>query len=109
MYKRRAHILFVYAQALDRVALTRQVRRIGDDWLEAKMKGPDDAIEPEHLAWADLVVALDETSCHRLQTARISCPYRCWRLRPGLQWHTDLQQQIQSMVGGMKLLQRLDP
>ncbi|MDD3760092.1 MAG: hypothetical protein PHO57_04570 [Acidithiobacillus sp.] len=99
MYKRRAHIVFLHEQypgiAERAVALAEQS---GGKWLEARH---------EHLDrdWPDLLILLDGRDPDKLELASHTRG-KSWPLGPD--WEAELQQRIGGMIGGFRLLARLD-
>ena len=100
MYKRRARILFWHptdsAKARYAAALA---EALGADWLEAR------ADETDH-AWPDLLIALD---CHTApgisRAAHTQCKY--WPL-PQDGWEDTVHARILGVLGGLRLLARMD-
>ena len=101
MYKRRARILFWHPTdpAKARYAAT-LAESLGADWLEAR------AEETDH-DWPDLLIALD---CHAapliFRAAHTQC--KCWPLVAQDLWEDAVHQRILGIIGGLRLLARMD-
>lgn len=100
MYKRRARVLFWHPTdpAKARYAAT-LAGNLGADWLEARADATD-------RAWPDLLIALD---CHTLpEIPRAEHTQgKYWPL-PQNQWEAALRARILSVIGGFRLLARMD-
>ena len=100
MYKRRVRILFWHPTdpAKARYAAT-LAEALGADWLEARTD------EPDH-AWPDLLVVLD---CHTApdipRATHTQCKY--WPLAQG-SWEDAVRARITGVIGGLRLLARMD-
>ncbi|MEY2343123.1 hypothetical protein AB4090_13570 [Acidithiobacillus sp. IBUN Pt1247-S3] len=99
MYKRRAHVVFLHEQrpeiAACAVALAEQS---GGEWLEARHEYLDQN-------WPDLLILLDGREPDKLDIPQHTRG-KAWPL--GTDWEAELQQRIGGMIGGFRLLARLD-
>ena len=99
MYKRRAHVVFLHEQhpeiAARAVALAEQS---GGEWLEAR----HDYLDQN---WPDLLILLDGRQPDKLKLPK-HMRGKSWPL--GSDWETDLQRRIAGMIGGFRMLARLD-
>ncbi len=99
MYKRRARVVFLHEQdpeiAERAVALAEQ---LGRDWLEARHEYLD-------RDWPDLLILLDGRAADKLDRS-IHTRAKSWPL--GADWERELPQRISGMIGGFRLLARLD-
>ena len=129
-YKRKAHVLFVSSGEVCRALLaTHYAHTLGAEWIEARAVGLDvsarcaltdidqadqtkHTLDQANIAWADLVVSLDEY-------ADIACP----PLPTNVQKHCypfpqpeniedlrrvrdAIKQLVEGMIGGMRLMNR---
>jgi len=132
-YKRRAHVLFVGSGEACRALLAAHfANTIGAAWMEARAvllqaalvplapacelaggESPEQTVHglnQENIAWADLIVTLDEAA----NLACLSCPtrvqQRCY-LIPQPETTADMQhvrdtiqQRVEGMIGGMRMM-----
>lgn len=103
MYKRRARIRFWHAEDGGKARRAAGLAyRLGGDWVEADaLVGlGNDAADP----WPDLLIALDCSHPPALPLAHHTrC--KCWPCSDGGQ---DTRQRILGILGGLRLLARLD-
>lgn len=98
-YKRRARVLFV-ADGSEAALAHACAQRIGADWLEpCADKSPPSAAA---LAWADLVVSLDESAQATMPALPPNARHVHWRIAG----HDDIERRMLGMIGGMRLLSR---
>lgn len=111
MYKRPARVLFVAesdAGRSERIAqLTNTHHR---DFLRARSAASWAETSSADLAWADLVITLDERARHEAAVLKTGKPTRHWPEPAGETEEaiTDALERLESMVGGMRMLARLD-
>jgi hypothetical protein len=111
MYKRPARVLFLSTfDAALASQIAAQANADYPDFLEARAAGADDGLTREALGWADLLVTLDETTCRRVASAAPDKPSRAWNLADSdpTTWPDQVRRELSSMVGGMRMLARLD-
>jgi hypothetical protein len=110
MYKRRARILFVGQGQVSLELACAVLERVASEAMQGRcLCLARQELESETVDWADLLIALDEVACHRLQEAEIHVPYRCWEQpRESATASEYFKQQLRSMLGGMRMLQRTD-
>jgi len=110
MYKRPAHILFLGRQTAQLELVCELSEQLAVECLQARSIELE-GLEPgdDRLAWADLLVAIDEYACGVLENVQGDVPYRCWEL-PGDNslWREYCAQALLSMAGGMRMMQRLE-
>ncbi|MHB1566973.1 MAG: hypothetical protein ACYCXG_09715 [Acidiferrobacter sp.] len=99
MYTRRAKVLFMAADPQVAAAAVAAAGVLGAAWIEAE--GGDD-LRPGF----DLVVTLDK-DVHEHFAPKVAGRYRYWPLSPTRR-DADLAAHIASLIGGMRLLARLD-
>jgi len=110
MYKRPARVLFIATPGDWRTDLAvRLTGEIGAGWMEGRGAALDQ-LDPDHLAWADLVIPLDEES-------RLHCPalpptarLKAWDL-PALSpddTEAEIHRRLGAMLGGLRMLSRVD-
>lgn len=103
MYKRRARVLFVHPQDPEKAQqAARWAQELGDAWLEARAA---DGCSPPPWQWPDLVIQLEEPP--RPMPLASHTQGRTWRV-PAADWPADVQERIRGVIGGFKLLSRLD-
>ncbi|MBU2738677.1 hypothetical protein [Acidithiobacillus concretivorus] len=100
MYKRRAHILFWHPSEPEKAQYAAQLAaELGGEWLIAK------ANSAEYL-WPDLFIALDCDGIPDLQrAAHTQCKF--WPVS-AKDSENDLRERILGVIGGFRLLARLD-
>ncbi|MDX9766670.1 MAG: hypothetical protein RBT51_04950 [Ectothiorhodospiraceae bacterium] len=108
MFKRPARILFVADASIAHAV--RRAAAIHDERIEARTTIGVDAAD---LAWADLVVTLDQTDVARLPPLPAHCRHRPWPLTAterssNAAIETAIGERIRAMRGGLRLLDRLD-
>jgi len=113
MYKRRARLLV--AAATDDGRARRVVELAADPelaaWLELRAAPAMAGLEPEALARADLLVALDDTAARQMPCERpATCRPKYWQLpaRPGADFDAAALEALRCMAGGMRMLARMD-
>jgi hypothetical protein len=106
VYKRRARILFLTCgdpARAERACVFASDR--GRDWLEARGAA---LLDTADMAWADLVIALDEECVVNLRRGAAR-PWKHWALptEAGAA-DAELLRRIDGLLGGMRLLARSD-
>jgi hypothetical protein len=99
MYKRRARVVFLHAQCPEiAVRAVELSERHGSEWLEAQHEYQD-------REWPDLLILLDGRPPDKLNLpAHIRV--KSWLL--GTAWESELEKRVLGMIGGFRLLARLD-
>jgi hypothetical protein len=108
MYKRPARVLFLSASDPSLATRVAEQATTGyPDFLEARADG---ALTCEGLNWADLLVTLDDAARRRVASSAPDKPSRDWSLAAADQatWPVQVERELGSMVGGMRMLARLD-
>lgn len=102
MYKRRARLAFASALPglAERVARSATMR--GADWVEAS-SCPSGAVPPS----CDLLVTLDALALEARPELPSGCRHVHWPL-PASPTDADIAARVDGLVGGMRLLARLD-
>lgn len=111
MYKRPARVLFLSTSDPALAArIVEQANTGYPDFLEARAAGADDGPTREALGWADLLVTLDEAARGRVACSAPDKPSRAWNLTDSdpTTWPDQVERELSSMVGGMRMLARLD-
>ena len=129
-YKRKAHVLFVGSGEVCRAMLaTAFAHSIGAAWMEARavalhespapqcaiagddfLDQPLYRLDPENIAWADLIVTLDESADFACPPLPTSVQKRCYPFPPpenadDLRRVRDaIQQRVEGIIGGMRML-----
>lgn len=129
-YKRKAHVLFVGSGEVCRALLAATLANtLGEAWMEARavalqgtfaagcaLPGIDLSaqtlpnLDAENIAWADLVVALDEAAAQACVELPKRIQQRCYAVAPAgnaEDWgrvRAAIQQRIEGMIGGMRML-----
>jgi len=113
MYKRRARLLVV---AVDDDGRAHMVRDLAlqpplSDWLEVRPAPSMRDLRPDDLEWADLLVAVDAAAAGEFPGKRpVNCRLKRWHLpasgSPGVEAAAAMA--LHCMVGGMRMLSRLD-
>ncbi|MCE5387949.1 MAG: hypothetical protein K0041_05140 [Acidithiobacillus sp.] len=99
MYKRRARVHFQHSQRPEIAQWAAELaEQIGGDWLEAQHTDLDPT-------WPDLLILLDGSPADKPQLPR-PVTIKIWELGPD--WKDRLTGKIQGMLGGLRLLARLD-
>lgn len=113
MYKRRARLLV--AAATDDGRARRVVELAADpalaEWLELRAAPAMAALEPEALAWGDLLVAVDDVAAREMPRERPgTCRPKYWQLpaRTGAAFDAAALEALRCMAGGMRMLARMD-
>lgn len=105
-YKRAVRILVVGSGERLAAALA-AARGAGRGWIEARGAAPGDvAGDPQDLAWADLVVALDAAAEAAVRNERPAARLR--RAAGGGGGAAAIEREIEGIVGGLKMLQKDD-
>ena len=99
MYKRRVKILFMGTVARKQIA-NLAACELGADWLEVATS----ANIP--FAWADLIVTLDESALAQLLALPASTHHKHWTMDHATP--ADIHQRVLGMIGGLRMLARLD-
>jgi len=127
-YKRKAHVLFVSSGEVCRALLAAHyAHTLGPEWIEARAVGLDAsascalpdidpadqtkyALDPENIAWADLVVSLDEAAALACATLPAQVVRRCYPVPPPTNvddWphvRAAIQARVAGMIGGMRMM-----
>lgn len=108
MYKRPVRILFVHPQdGLHARQAAQWARDLGREWLESEGVVAAGGIGEALWDWPDLVIYLDSPPEHAPPWAgRTQC--RIWRPDAGGDWESGVREKIRGLLGGLKLLARLD-
>lgn len=80
-------------------------------WLEVRAAESMAALDFESLAWGDLLVAVDPKAAAQFPQSRpATCRTKCWNLPPATDSRLDaaILNSLHCMVGGMRMLARLD-
>ncbi len=96
-YKRRARVVFLGTP--EQVALACEAAaREGADWIQTG--------EPEKAVygWADLVVTLDQSARESLPPLPATTRHKHWPVA----CKDDISRRVRGMIGGLRLLSRLD-
>ena len=102
MYKRRARLVFAGDGAERAVAITAAAI---DEWAEARIAPLADAEQlAEAMAWADLLISLNEEAKARCATPPTGTRHVHWPVAET----DDLEARIHGLAGGMRLLARSD-
>ena len=110
MYKRPARILYLGPPDDRRTVIaTRLTAEIGAGWVEGR-GAPVHDVDAEALSWADLVIPLDAQSLQQCPPLPPTARLKPWDLPDGdsEEAETLIRAHIRSMLGGMRLLSRLD-
>ncbi len=102
MYKRRARLIFLSSTPDLAVRASRIAAALGAAWIEARAC-PADAIATD----CDLLVTLDAVALATRQLSPPGCRSVHWPLSPSCT-DSDIAAHVESLVGGMRLLARLD-
>ena len=129
-YKRKAHVLFVGSGEVCRALIaTHFANSIGAAWMEARAVALDESSKPncaiteydipdqplqrldsKNIAWADLIVTLDESADGACPPLPASVQKRCYPF-PHPENVDDLrrvrdaiQQRVEGMIGGMRMM-----
>ncbi|WP_018141482.1 MULTISPECIES: hypothetical protein [unclassified Thioalkalivibrio] len=113
MFKRRARLLVASERPDTRAARVAELASADEfeDWIEVRPGRAMDGVTEDDLAWADLLVAVDEAAARRMPAARpATCRPKYWRLPAETGADFDLQtlEALRCMVGGMRMLARVD-
>ncbi|MEL5848446.1 MAG: hypothetical protein U7M05_03675 [Candidatus Igneacidithiobacillus chanchocoensis] len=99
MYKRRARVVFLHEQCpeiADRAVVWS--KQHGSEWLEAQHEYQD-------REWPDLLILLDGRAPDKLDPPAHT-RVKSWPL--GADWESELEKRVLGMIGGFRLLARLD-
>lgn len=112
MYKRRARLLFVHPLDREKARTAAEIAtQLGQDWLESRDTCYADYIgnvDPTgNREWADLVILLGAMPADALPLAP-HAQLRCWQMTEDANWLDRLSHKIQGVIGGLRLLARLD-
>jgi hypothetical protein len=113
MFKRRARLLVAGVGPDGRAARVAELARADEfqDWLEVRVGRSMADLTPDDLGWPDLLVAVDAAAAEAMP---MECPASCrpkfWHLPEQTGAHFDMQtlDALRCMVGGMRLLARVD-
>lgn len=113
MYKRRARLLVAGATADGRAARVAALATAEDFalWLEVRAAESMAALDPESLAWGDLLIAVDPQAAAQFPQPRpATCRTKYWNLPSATDARLDaaILDSLHCMVGGMRMLARLD-
>lgn len=121
-------MLFVSSGEVCRALLaTHYAHALGAEWIEARAVGLDAsarcalpdidqadqttyALDPENIAWADLVVSLDEAAALACAVLPAQVVQRCYPVPPPTDaddWprvRTAIQARVVGMIGGMRMM-----
>lgn len=108
MYKRPVRVLFVHPRDDFRARQAAQwARDLGGEWLESDGISASGEACKKREAWPDLVIYLDSPPIHGpTWTGRTQC--RTWPADAGGDWESGVREKIRGILGGLKLLARLD-
>ena len=113
MYKRRARLLVAAVEDDGRARMVGDLARQPtlSDWLEVRPAQSMRDLRPADLEWADLLVAVDAAAAREFPAKRpVTCRLKRWHLpaagSPGAEAAAALA--LHCMVGGMRMLSRLD-
>ncbi|MFN2348549.1 MAG: hypothetical protein ABR558_03100 [Thioalkalivibrio sp.] len=110
MFKRPARILFIGTSGDWRTELAvRLTGELGAGWMEGR--GADvQGLDPDILAWADLVIPLDEKSRQRCPALPPTARLKAWDLptRSPDDTETEMRLRLGAMLGGLHMLSRVD-
>ena len=110
MYKRPVRVLYLGQSDDPRTEMAaRLTAEIGAGRMEGRRASVRD-VDAESLAWADLVVPLDAESLRQCPALPPTARLKSWTLpdADGEQARAIIRERIQSMLGGLRLLSRLD-
>lgn len=133
-YKRKAHVLFVGSGDVCRTLLaTMFANSIGAAWMEARAVTLDAAAEPkcalapsdlpdqlvyrlnqENIAWADLIVALDEQADLACSLLPVMVQKHCYpfpqpeNIEDLRRVRDAIKQRVEGMIGGMRMMNRCE-
>ncbi len=113
MFKRRARLLVASERPDGRAARVAELAAAAEfeDWIEVRPARAMGALTDDHLAWADLLVAVDTAAARAMPEHRpATCRPKYWRLPAETGAELDLQalEALRCMVGGMRMLARVD-
>ncbi|ADC70745.1 precorrin-3B synthase [Thioalkalivibrio sp. K90mix] len=113
MFKRRARLLVAAERPDGRASRVAELAAAAEfeDWIEVHPARAMAEVRPEELAWADLLVAVDEPAARAMPAERpATCRPKYWRLPSETGADFDLQtlEALRCMVGGMRMLARVD-
>ena len=113
MYKRRARLLVAAVEDDGRARVVQELAQKPPfaEWLEVRATASMRALNPEDLAWSDLLVAVDAPAAAEFPAQRpATCRLKRWHLPaaggPGVEAAAALA--LHCMVGGMRMLSRMD-
>ncbi len=99
MYKRRARVVFLHEQCPEIAARAVEwSEQHGGEWLEAQHEYQD-------REWPDLLILLDGRVPDKLDLPK-HIRVKSWPL--GTAWESELEKRVLGMIGGFRLLARLD-
>jgi hypothetical protein len=110
MYKRPARVLFLGEPGDRRIeTATRLTADIGAGWMEARGASVRD-VGSDTIAWADLVIPLDADSRRQCPSLPATARLKVWELPdgPGEEGEAIIRERIHAMLGGLRMLSRLD-
>lgn len=108
MYKRKARILFIDESrpALARLA-QRYAKQLGAEHLSARrLDNPQAPVQT--LQWADLIVSFSQSTLDHLPPLAQTTRTKLWPLRVDEDLPQQLHERVSAMIGGMRMLARLD-
>ncbi|WP_026340631.1 hypothetical protein [Thioalkalivibrio sp. ALJT] len=113
MYKRRARLLVAAAGPDGRAARVAELAAAGEfrDWIEVRPAPAMAAVTEADLAWGDLLVAVDTAAARAMPAQRpATCRPKYWQLPAdtGMAFDRQAQEALRCMVGGMRMLARVD-
>ena len=107
-YKRKAHVVFLAENARLADAATELGNQLGGVWLECRT-APLRQTGSELVQWADLLITLDGVAQQNCPARLPTVQHRHWPCPDQASIHDCLAAHIQSLLGGMKILDGTPP
>lgn len=103
-FKRKARVLFMSSGDEAEYAAACALR-LGADWVDARTAHPGRGEAADDAVWADLFVTLCADDGIRPSTVPTTTRHVHWPVCA----HEEIERRVGGMIGGMRLLARLDP